>query len=145
MIIKMTMRRPTQYWIYLTFGAGVGILLLRRFIGGKSSSSSSSSTSSSSFSSTSWTDVICGFFRRGLGWRQNRKLKFVGHVTRLCLYPVKACNGVYVTDAYVGRYDCSMQFALKKTLTQLSHSYQQSDASTLSHFSLSAKRITPLP
>ena len=79
-------RRVTTSWILVSVGAGIGVgvsfLLLKRLVKKLDSSISDS-------------------LRRRLGG--NRKLEFVGRVTRICLYPVKACNGVYVDDAYVGR------------------------------------------
>ena len=79
-------RRVTTSWILVSVGVGIGVgvsfLLLKRLVKKLDSS-------------------IFDSLRRRLGG--NRKLEFVGRVTRICLYPVKACNGVYVDDAYVGR------------------------------------------
>ena len=79
-------RRVTTSWILVSVGAGIGVgvsfLLLKRLVKKLDSS-------------------IFDSLRRRLGG--DRKLEFVGRVTRICLYPVKACNGVYVEDAYVGR------------------------------------------
>ena len=79
-------RRVTTSWILVSVGAGIGVgvsfLLIKRLVKKLDSS-------------------IFDSLRRRLGG--DRKLEFVGRVTRICLYPVKACNGVYVEDAYVGR------------------------------------------
>jgi len=76
--------------------AGVGTLfIIRRIVHKRNSDSSTSS------STTSLSGGVVAFFRRR--FQRDRKLIYVGRVTRLCLYPVKACNGVYVEDAYVGR------------------------------------------
>ena len=80
-------RRVTTSWIVVAVGAGVGAsigaFLLKRLF--------------KTFDSTLFASL-----RRSL--EGNRKLEFVGRVSRICLYPVKACNGVYVEDAYVGRW-----------------------------------------
>ena len=79
-------RRVTTSWILVSVGAGIGVgvsfLLIKRLVKNLDSS-------------------IFDSLRRRL--EGDRKLEFVGRVTRICLYPVKACNGVYVEDAYVGR------------------------------------------
>ena len=92
------MRGPvtSSGWLILTVGVGVGvgvgIFVAKRLI----RIADADADDADSFAGAIWD-----FLRRR--FRRDRKLEFVGRVTRLCLYPVKACNGVYVNDAYVGR------------------------------------------
>ena len=95
------MRRPvtSSGWLILTVGVGVGvgvgIFVVKRFI------RIADADADDADEANSFAGAIWDFLRRR--FRRDRKLEFVGRVTRLCLYPVKACNGVYVNDAYIGR------------------------------------------